>query len=126
MNGSLSNAIYMSAVAEARRLNRYTLITKAILAASLLSSPLWLAALFFTSPDDYSYATSLLFVPLVGLGCTLMFTFVWHEDRPLRSLLGTGVLVRLAAAGVYIWVGFVIYGAAVDSFHYWDVGLIGE
>ncbi len=123
MNGSLSNAIYMSAVAEARRLNRYTLITKAILAASLLSSPLWLAALFFTSPDDYSYATSLLFVPLVGLGCTLMFTFVWHEDRPLRSLLGTGVLVRLAAAGVYIWVGFVIYGAAVDSFHYWDVGL---
>jgi hypothetical protein len=123
MNVGLSNAIYLSAVAETRRLNRYTLLTRAILAASLLSSPLWLAALFFTSPEDYSYATSLVFVPLVGLGCTLMFTFVWREDRPLRALLGAGVLFRLAAASVYIWVGYVIYNSAVDSFHYWDVGL---
>ncbi len=102
---------------------RYTILIQAILVVSLLTSPMWLAALLFASPEDYSFASSLLIVPLLGIGCAIMLGVATRKNPSLRLLLGTGILVRLASAGVYIWMGFAIYNAAVDSFHYWSVGL---
>lgn len=122
MNISLPQSV-LAANAEARRHCRYILLTKGILACCLLTAPIWLGALFYSSPGDIPYETSLLFVPLVALGCMWMFTFAWRGDPPLRLLFGTSILARLAATSVYIWMGVVIYGESVDAFHYSSVAV---
>ncbi len=48
---------------------------------------------------------------------------LWRGNPYLKQLLSTGILARLAAASLYIWIGVFIYDASVDSFHYWSVGL---
>lgn len=107
----------------ARVETRYTILNQAILVVSLLTSPMWLASLLFASPEDYSFASSLILVPLLGIGCAIMLGVVTRKNPSLRLLLGTGILVRIASAGIYIWIGFAIYNAAVDAFHYWTIGL---
>ena len=34
------------------------------------------------------------------------------------------MVIRVVAAGAYVWLGFVVYNVAVDAFHYWTEGLI--
>ena len=102
---------------------RYSFIVRSTRVICLLSCPFWLAAMFFSSPHQYDpYSQSLLFVPLLAVGCMAVFTFTCQRDSYLKLLLGAGILARLAAASLYIWVGFVIY-QSVDAFHYWSVGL---
>jgi len=111
-----------SKLAEARAWAQYIKVATMALWCGIFAAPFALWALFWTSPDDYPYLSSMLFVPMAVGGCVLLFMPVWRGDRFAKLLLGAGIGFRLAAAGAYIWTGFVIYGA-VDAFHYWSVGL---
>ncbi|MGC1298136.1 MAG: hypothetical protein WA869_24165 [Alloacidobacterium sp.] len=106
-----------------RNFARYSLIVKLVTAASIVTCPLWLGALFLTSPQDYSYASSLIFVPLLAIVGAVMVAHLSQRDPYLRRLLMAGLVAHMAASGVFLWVGFFVYGAAVDAFHYWTVGL---
>jgi hypothetical protein len=65
----------------------------------------------------------MLFVPLLICACVMLLSLVWRKDKFLKLLFGAGVILRLAAAGAFIWLGFSVYHASVDSFHYWSAGL---
>jgi hypothetical protein len=101
----------------------YDIVIKAVLIATVVSSPGWLGAMFFTSPRDYPFISSMLFVPIIATISIVMLSFRWHQDRYLKLVLATGTILRVAVAGVHIWLGMVFYDAAVDAFHYWTVGL---
>jgi hypothetical protein len=110
-------------LAQLRAIGRYSLILKLISVGSILSCPFWLGSLFFTSPRDYDYTSSLVCVPLLAIACAVAVAHVTQNDPYLRQLLMTGLVMRVAAASLFLWVGWFMYGGAVDAFHYWTVGL---
>jgi hypothetical protein len=102
---------------------RYVLVIKLLAFASIISSPVWLAALFFTSPEDYSPNSSLVCVPLLAIfGAVAVIHFTQNEPY-LRRLMLTGLLAHMLASSVFLWVGFNVYSGTVDAFHYWTMGL---
>jgi hypothetical protein len=106
-----------------RNLTRYLLAIKLVAVGSVITCPFWLGALFFTSPEDYSFSSSLICVPLlaiVGAAAVVHFT---QNDPYIRRLFMAGLVAHMAASSVFLWVGFFIYGGAVDAFHYWTVGM---
>ena len=90
---------------------------------TIVSSPFWLGALFFTSPRDYSYTSSLICVPIVALAGAVAVAHFAQSDSYLRRLLLVGLVAHMAASSVFLWVGWFVYGGAADAFHYWTVGL---
>jgi hypothetical protein len=112
-----------SKLAEVRAWTRYFNVARLASFVGILCVPFSLWALFWTSPRDYPFLSSMLFVPLLTYGCVIMFSRFWRRDPFLKLLFGAGIALRLAAAAAYVWTGFVIYLQSVDAFHYWDVGL---
>jgi hypothetical protein len=112
-----------SKLAEMRALTRYSNIARVASFVAILAAPFSLWALFWTSPRDYPFLSSMFFVPLVIYACVLLFSPLWRGDRFVKLLFGGGIAIRLAAAGAYVWLGFFLYDAAVDAFHYWAIGL---
>ena len=100
---------------------RYTRLARLTAMGCLLSSPIWLWALFFSISQDVD-VPSLIFVPLIVVACVAAFLPLWRGQPYLRQLLRAGILARLAAASLYLWVGVFVYGS-VDAFHYWSVGM---
>lgn len=101
---------------------RYGRVLRLITLGCILSSPVWLWALLFSADQD-SYAPSLIFIPLIVFGCGVAFIPLWRGDPYLKELLTAGILARLAAASLYIWMGVFVYAYSVDGFHYWWVGM---
>jgi hypothetical protein len=106
-----------------RNVTRYVLVIKLIAAVSIVTCPFWLAALFLTSPQDYSFASSLICVPLLAIAGTVTIVHFTQSDPYLRRLMMAGLVAHMAASSVFLWVGFFIYGGTVDAFHYWTMGL---
>jgi hypothetical protein len=102
---------------------RYVRAVKLVSAVSIITSPFWLTALFFTSPESYSATSSLVCVPLLALVGTVAVMHFTQSDPYLRRLLMAGLVAHMAASSVFLWVGFFVYGGTVDAFHYWTVGL---
>jgi len=111
------------AIVPPRHITRYLLIAKSVAVASIITSPLWLTALFFTSPQDYSFTSSLICVPLLAIVCAVVVVHLTQRDLYLRRLLMAGLVAHMAASSAFLWVGFHIYGGTVDAFHYWTVGV---
>jgi hypothetical protein len=57
---------------------------------------------------------------IAGVVAVVHFT---QNDRYLRRLMSAGLIAHMAAASIFLWVGFFIYDGTVDAFHYWTVGL---
>jgi hypothetical protein len=109
--------------AEARAWVRYHNIARLAGFVGIACSPFALWALFWTSPRDYPFLSSMLFVPLVIYGCVMLFSRLWRRDRFVKLLFGAGITLRLAAAGAYVWLGFFVFNVSADAFHYWTMGL---
>jgi hypothetical protein len=101
---------------------RYAFLARLVALGCVLSSPIWLWALLFSVNQD-AQAPSLIFVPLMVAACIVAFAHLWRGDRYLEQLLSAGILARLAAASLYIWIGVSVYDGSVDAFHYWTVGM---
>jgi hypothetical protein len=54
----------------------------------------------------------------------MLFSRVWKNDKFIQLLFGAGMSTRVAAAGAYVWLGFVVFNVAVDAFHYWNEGMV--
>jgi hypothetical protein len=54
----------------------------------------------------------------------MLFSRVWKNDKFVKLLFGAGMSMRVAAAGAYVWLGFVVFNVAVDAFHYWNEGMV--
>jgi hypothetical protein len=101
---------------------RYSLLMRLLTLGCILSSPVWLWALFFSAVQDV-YAPSLIFSPLIVIACAIGFTPLWRGNPFLKQLFSAGILARLVAASLYIWIGVAVYDTSVDAFHYWSVGM---
>src|ERR1039458_10262426 len=121
MSTATIRALHDSQLTEMRAWTKYYSIARLMAFAGVLCSPFSLWALFYSSPKDYPFLTSMLFVPLLTYGCVLLFSRVWRGDRFVKLLFGGGIAVRVAAAGAYVWAGFYLY--SVDAFHYYWIGL---
>ncbi len=106
-----------------RNATRYLLVVRLVATASIVTCPFWLAALFLTSPQDYSFTSSLICVPLLAIVSAVMIAHFTQSDSYLRRLLMAGLVAHMAASSVFLWVGFFVYGGTVDAFHYWTMGL---
>lgn len=85
--------------------------------ATMMASPFWLLALFYSG--DYSHASALALIPAV-VGFNLLLAFqVARNDPFLYLLLPVGVLFKLAACGLYIYMVLNILGGG-------DVGVYFE
>lgn len=102
---------------------RYTNIARLASYIGVLLAPFSLWALFWTSPKDYPFLSSMLFVPLATLGCIMLFSRTWKKDRFIKLLFGAGIGMRLAAAGAFVWLGFFVFSVSADAFHYSSVGV---
>ena len=109
--------------AQLREFNRYLLIFKIVVLLGVFSCPFWLSGLFFTSPRDYSYLSSLVCVPLLAIVCAAAVAHVSQGDPYLRWLLSAGLVAHMAFSSLCLWLGFLLYGARLDAFHYWTMGL---
>ena len=109
--------------AEIRAWIRYINIVRVAGFVAILCAPFSLWVLFWSSPGDYPFLSSMVWVPAVTYGCVLLFNRVWRKDRFAKLLFGAGIALRLVAAGAFLWVGFSVYDAAIDAFRYWSVGL---
>jgi hypothetical protein len=64
----------------------------------------------------------MVWVPLMLIVCLIGFSNLWRKNPYLRQVLSAGMLARVAFTSLYLWMGFHLYNAAVDAFHYWTVG----
>jgi len=119
----LSKAFDPVKVSQLRDVRRYSMAIKVIGVFTIVTCPFWLGALFFTSPRDYSYTSSLICVPIVALVGAVGVAHFAQNDSYLRRLLIVGLVAHMAASSVFLWVGWFVYGGAADAFHYWTVGL---
>ncbi len=87
---------------------------------AILISPLWVYSLFFAG--DYEYGASLALVPLcviVNMAGVVHFS---RKDPFLRTNLPIALLVKIAAAGLYLFMLFHVYGGG-DALRYFEQGL---
>jgi hypothetical protein len=106
-----------------RSVVQYSRVIRLVAFASIATSPLWLVALFFTSPQDYSYASSLICVPLLAVVCAVVIAHFTQGDPYLRRLSMASLVAHMAASSFFLWVGIAVYGGVADTFHYWTVGV---
>jgi hypothetical protein len=66
----------------------------------------------------------MFFVPVVVYVCVTSFSRIWRRDKFVKLLFGCGMVIRVVAAGAYVWLGFVVYNVTVDAFHYWNEGMV--
>lgn len=109
---------------EMRAWTRYLNIARLAAFIGILAAPFSLWALFWTSPSDYPFLSSMVLLPLLVYSCIMLFNRVWKNDRFVKLLFGAGMALRIAAAGAYVWMGFFVFNVAVDAFHYWSAGLV--
>jgi hypothetical protein len=109
--------------AEMRAQARYIRIIRLVGFVAILCTPFSLWALFWTSPRDFPFLSSMLCVPVITYAYVLLFNRLWRGDRFVKLLFGAGIAARFAAAGFYVYTGFFWFHSSVDAFHYWSVGL---
>jgi hypothetical protein len=110
-------------VAETRAWARYIKIARLAGFVAVLCSPFSLCVLLWTVPQGFSLLSAVLGVTFVTYFCVLLFNRLRRGDRFVKLLFTAGIAARLAAAAAYIWVGFFVYNADVDTFHYWSLGI---
>ncbi|MGA9240544.1 MAG: hypothetical protein WBW03_00985 [Silvibacterium sp.] len=110
-------------VSQLANIGRYALVIKLLAVLLIFACPFWLGILFFSSPKDYSYTSSLICVPLLAIVCAAAVGHVTQSDPYLRRLLLTGLVAHMAASSIFLWIAFYIFGGAADAFHYWTIGL---
>jgi hypothetical protein len=120
----VASRVFNSArLAEMRAWARYFNIAKVAAFIGILAAPFSLWALFWTSPRDYPFLSSMVYLPILTYCCIMLFSRVWKNDKFVKLLFGAGIGIRVAAAGAFVWMGFFVFNVAVDAFHYWTVGL---
>ena len=102
---------------------RYNLIVQVVGAACVLTLPFWTWALFFSSPW-YEYSVALILVPFLFLLNLLLALAAARHDPFLRWALPVALLLKLVAAGVYVWMVFHVYDTSADMVTYWNRGEI--
>jgi hypothetical protein len=86
----------------------------------VLSSPLWLWALFFSGP--YEYAGALVMVPIIWLINLGLIGRVTRRQPSLRRLMMISFALKVACTGGYTALLYVYYGNGGDATTYFDVG----
>ena len=89
---------------------------------AILSSPLWMYSLFFAG--SYEYASSLVLVPVLLLVNMAAVAHVARPDPFLRQNLLIALLVKVAAAGLYMFTMFHIYEGGGDATLYFNQGAV--
>jgi hypothetical protein len=107
-----------------RSVARYLMVARFVLTATMVTSPFWLAALFFSAPQLYPSGSSLICVPLLALVGIAAVAYFTQRDSYFRQIMFAGLTAHMAASSIFLWIGFVIYGGVADAFHYWTVGLL--
>src|SRR5437763_2408951 len=96
------------------RLLGFTLITL---------SPFWLWALFHASSLYTTRGGPMLVLLIVAINA-LLLVYVTRRDSYLRGVMAVGMLAKLAAASLYLYMAFRVYDAASDLFRYFSQGQV--
>lgn len=102
-----------------RAFSNYSGYVRALGLIAVLSSPLWGYSLLFSG--DYDYGASLALVPLCLIVNLAAVVHVSRKDPFLRANLPIALLVKIAAAGLYLFMLFHVYGGG-DTVEYFRRG----
>src|SRR5438105_3139558 len=98
----------LSRVYETISLARARMIVKSIGLATMMASPFWALALFYSG--DYEHSSALALIPIVvALNLVIAFRLTRH-DPFLHELLPIAILLKVAACGLYVYMVFNILG----------------
>ena len=87
------------------------------------SSPVWLWALFHAS-TMYTTSAGPFVVLLIGLANVPLLLQVTRRDPYLRVVMAVGMLAKLAAASLYLYMAFRVYDTASDALNYFYEGSV--
>src|SRR5438477_6478794 len=87
--------------------SRYALLARSIGVICVVSAPLWCGALFFSG--DYEIGAALIVVPILALLSFVAVLHVSHQDALLRLVMCSALLLKLAAAGTYLFLVFRVF-----------------
>lgn len=93
-------------------IGRTTLISRFAGLLGLISAPVWGSALFFG--HDYHIPIDYLVVAVVMAAALCFVVFVSRTDPVLREVMLSGLLLKLAAGSIYIYVVYRVYHAEAD------------
>src|SRR5256885_14321329 len=87
------------------------------------SSPLWLWALFHTA-SLYTTSAGPLLVLLIVVANVPLLLRVTQRDPYLRGVMAAGILAKLAAASLYLYMAFRVYESSSHALHYFFEGSV--
>lgn len=97
-----------------RREARLFATVNLILLGALVTSPLWVSALFFAAPKLGGGIADFILVPVIFLLDLAAIVALSRRDGFQRQTMIMGLLLKLAAVGTYLAVSFQYYGGAAD------------
>src|SRR4051812_16223031 len=105
-----------TAVLQAQVPNRRAKTTLAIQAATVMVIPLGLSALFLSGPAEGA-TTFIVCVLIIALNFGLV-VFVSAKDPVLRRLLPFALLLKVTAAGLFLFALYHVFQGGGDAFGY--------
>lgn len=118
----------MSTVAlrHAGHVSGFSVSTRDILNAAgfigILSSPVWGVALFFSPSPDFPVLSSVVLVPMILLVNFGLILSICKQSPELKEILSVSLMLKTAAAGIYLYMCFRLYHGSADTLHYYWIG----
>lgn len=99
---------------------KYNTLVRIIGLLGLALMPLWLWALLFSW--EYEYSAAMVLVPLLLLVNLALLGPAARVEPFLRTVLPVALLLKFAAASVYLWMVFHVWTTGSDILSYWSHG----
>ena len=99
---------------------RYALVGKGVGLIAFLATPLWISALLFSG--DYDYSSAVVLIPLLVLFNLGLVVIVCRGDTLLRGMMMSGTVLKVAGAGMNLFMSYRVYETNGDGLHYFTVG----
>jgi len=99
---------------------QYVSMNKGLGFIAFLSLPLSISALLFSG--DYDYASAIGLIPLLLLINVVLVMVFSTRDPLLRQTMLGATAVKIAGAGLYLFMCYRVYDNGADALHYFTVG----
>src|SRR5438067_2480140 len=99
----------------------YDRIVSGLQLGCVLLIPVSFDALLFTAPDTLD---AIAWAPLLLLVNGMALFLLTKNDPFLRRVVLTGLVLKMCAAGIYLWVCVRLYQGTADSIGYYQLGKV--
>ncbi|HYX70435.1 MAG TPA: hypothetical protein VE825_14970, partial [Terriglobales bacterium] len=99
---------------------KYRSVAQMVALLCAITAPAWGWALFFSW--NYDYAAGMVLVPAIVLVNLALLLRVSYREPQLKLILPAALLLKVAAASLYLWMVFHVWTTGSDILTYWSHG----